>query len=55
MAPGGRLAADLGPDREGRGRRSACRVGSNTVPFEQIGHSAMKRLWRQNCDTQVRI
>ena len=34
-----------------RGRRSGLRLGSSTVPFEQMGHSARKRLWRQNCGT----
>jgi UDP-2,3-diacylglucosamine pyrophosphatase LpxH len=28
-------------------------LGSSTVPFEQIGHSAMKRLWRQKDDTCI--
>src|SRR5215208_6173227 len=36
----------------GRGRRSALRFGSSTVPLEQIGHSETKRLWRQNSDTR---
>jgi hypothetical protein len=31
------------------------RFGSSTVPFEQIGHSATKRLWRQKSDTPYRI
>jgi hypothetical protein len=34
----------------GRGRRSGLRFGSSTVPLEQIGHSATKRLWRQKSD-----
>jgi hypothetical protein len=34
-------------ERDGRGREAACRLGSSTVPFEQIGQSAVKRLWRQ--------
>ena len=29
----------------------ADRAGSSTVPFEQIGHSAKKRLWRQKVGT----
>ena len=33
------------------GRRVADREGSSTVPFEQIGHSAKKRLWRQKVGT----
>ena len=35
---------------EDRGR-AAERSGSSTVPFEQIGQSAVKRLWRQNSET----
>jgi predicted phosphodiesterase len=31
--------------------RLGFRSGSSTVPFAQIGHSAVKRLWRQNTDT----
>jgi hypothetical protein len=33
-----------------RGREVADRFGSSTVPFEQIGQSAVKRLWRQKSD-----
>jgi hypothetical protein len=29
------------------------RFGSSTVPFEQIGHSATKRLCLQKSDTNV--
>jgi hypothetical protein len=39
----------------GLGLRSGLRFGSSTVPFEQIGHSAAKRLWRQKRDTWPRI
>jgi len=37
------------PPLEGRGGRARVlvRFGSRTVPFEQIGQSAVKRLWRQ--------
>jgi hypothetical protein len=35
------------PAVEERGRLWAWRSGSNTVPLEQIGQSAKKRLWRQ--------
>jgi hypothetical protein len=31
-------------------RRAGACVESRTVPFEQIGQSASKRLWRQNCE-----
>ena len=48
FAPGRRTVED-------RGRRSGLRFGSSTVPFEQIGQSATKRLWRQNWDTRIRI
>ena len=48
----GRFAPGSVATVDGRGRRSGLRFGSSTVPFEQIGHSATKRLWRQNCDTQ---
>jgi len=30
--------------------READRSGSSTVPFEQIGQSAVKRLWRQKSE-----
>jgi hypothetical protein len=32
--------------RDGRGRAAGW-LESSTVPFEQIGQSAVKRLWRQ--------
>jgi hypothetical protein len=35
-------------------RRVADRAGSRTVPFEQIGQSAVKRLWRQKSDVIYR-
>jgi hypothetical protein len=49
-------AADFrGPDRErcdggrtGLGRSGASR--DRTLPLEQIGHSAVKRLWRQKSE-----
>ena len=44
----GRLTLTVGC-RAGRDR-SAFRDGSSTVPFEQIGQSAVKRLWRQKSD-----
>src|SRR3954469_11308660 len=39
------------PPGGGRGRRSGLRLESSTVPFEQIGQSDTKRLWRQKSDT----
>ena len=38
-----------GVERAGFGR-SAAASPARTVPFEQIGHSAVKRLWRQNSE-----
>ena len=37
--------------REEAGRRRRELSGSSTVPLEQMGQSAVKRLWRQNRDT----
>ena len=39
-------------ERAGRGR-VAWRDGSSTVPLEQIGQSAVKRLWRQKREFKV--
>src|SRR3954469_3846702 len=39
------------PPGGGRGRRSGLRCESSTVPFEQMGQSDTKRLWRQKSDT----
>ena len=50
------LAGPLRARRPHRRRTAAAarrlRFGSSTVPFEQIGQSATKRLWRQNWDTR---
>ena len=48
-APVRRVAVPLPPDELDRDR-DADRSGSSTVPFEQIGQSAVKRLWRQKSD-----
>ena len=36
-------------------RRADLGLGSRGVPFEQIGQSAVKRLWRQKTDTQIPV
>src|SRR5947208_2461018 len=48
-APPFRRAAAARPDWP---RRSDARPGSSTVPLEQIGQSAVKRLWRQKSEEE---
>ena len=45
------LPAALLRGRDAAARRGARARSSSTVPFEQMGQSAMKRLWRQKSDT----
>lgn len=51
VAPGCFLA----PRARDAGRRGAGRELSSTVPFEQIGQSASKRLWRQKTDRTLSV